>query len=528
MYMPKSAQLVQTTGQPASGFMPKSAVLVPKEKKTLGGFVQNIGESGVSMVGSTVGAVTHPVETVKNLINLVKDPNVLIEYYKNRYGKDLAQTLYEDPVGVLSDLSTVLGGAGALIKGVDAISDIGKISKVGQIADTASDISTLSKIDNKITNISRTIDPIAATTKAISTPVSKLFKKVGPKLTKTGESLVTKGLGNPAKQADITAKTGIKVSDFIDKYDLYDRSPETANAVKKAILSKYDDLATMSGSSIKVKDLIGTIDKQIKDLTSGTNTFSETNAKTAVELAKRRLQILDLSEGSDIIPTAKIVEYRRVLDKDIPMSEFGLNNKALGKRSGAKVTRDILKSQIDGTNPEIATLGKEYGVAKGVEDIFRKSQNRAGNRQLISLPKIGTAGVGGMVAGVPGAFLGLGAELITTSPKVLEASSKLLRSVGKNMTNANMPKVPGIVRPIYNVGRAGRLINQTMPSKKQEQQRLTKDVSFQSKLPVQPKILPSKVSQSSQIVAQPTSINPKLKIKNSPFKTKKVTKGSFY
>lgn len=491
-----------------SGFVPD---VIPQ--KSIGGFAGNVLKSGANLVGNTAGAILSPIETVKNLISVVKDPMVLINYYKDRYGKDLATTLYEDPVGVMADLSALVGGVGGIAKGVGAVGKAESIANAG----------------SKLSKVSSMTDPLAMAGKAVSSPMSKLFKKVGPKITSAGEELVTKGLGNPAKQADITAKTGVKVGDFIDKYDLYDRTPETAKAAKNAILNRYDELATKSGSTVKVSDLIGEIDRQIEDLSGGTNAFSDTNMKSAAELARRKEQIITLTGGADIIPTAKLVEFRRVLDKDIPASEFGLNNRALGKRSGTKVTRDILKAKIDSTNPEIATLGKEYGVAKGVEDIFRKSQNRAGNRQLISLPKIGTAGVGQMMGGLPGALTGYAVGAVTTNPAFLKVASKGLKKVGKTISEAKMPKIPGVVKTGYKVAKAGRLIN--LPATSNSRPKLSSKQDGQStKQDRSKQIIPtSKSNQSSLNVAQTSVVNPKLKINTSPFQKKsKVSKGSFY
>jgi len=68
-----------------------------------------------------------------------------------------------------------------------------------------------------------------------------------------------------------------------------------------------------------------------------------------------------------------------------------------------KKSRDILKVTIDSSDPELGRLGADYGMARGVEDIFRKSASRSNNRQLINLSKLGAGGVGGVVGGISGA-----------------------------------------------------------------------------------------------------------------------------
>ena len=128
-----------------------TATTVP-EKKTVGGFVKNVGTSGADLIGGIVKALVNPVDTAKNVGGLAVGAgqklvgydgeqslkvDALVDYYKQRYGKDLSKTLYEDPVGVLADLSTVLGGGGALLKGVGKIAELSDVAKVSGAAEKA-------------------------------------------------------------------------------------------------------------------------------------------------------------------------------------------------------------------------------------------------------------------------------------------------------------------------------------------------------------------------------------------------------
>ena len=133
-----------------------------KEAKTLGGFVGNIAESGANLVGDTAKAIFNPIQTVKSIISLVKDPQVLVDYYKNRYGKDLGETLYNDPVGVLADLSAVIGGGAGVAKGVSALT---KSAKAGNVA------SSLAKVSNLT-------DPLQATGRLLKRGVGTVTSKL--------------------------------------------------------------------------------------------------------------------------------------------------------------------------------------------------------------------------------------------------------------------------------------------------------------------------------------------------------------
>ena len=495
MYMPKSAQVVGQTPN-TSGYMPKSAQLVQPEKKSLGGFVGNIFESGANLVGDTAKAVLNPVETIQSVVSLFKDPSVLIDYYKNRYGKDLGETLYNDPVGVLSDLSALIGGGAGIAKGV------GALTKSAKAADIAGDLGRLSSIT----------DPLQLPTRAIG----KVTGKIASKLDDTGKALVTKGIGSPAKQADLAARSGIDVADFIEKYNLYDRTPGSASATKKSINKKYTGLIKGSTQGISIDDLLKSIDDKVKTLTSETGSMSTGNLKAAQELQKRGYQLMQLAdEGGNITP-AKLLEFRKALDVDIPQTTFALGTKQTGVAAGAKQARDIVKKTIDSLDTEIGTLGREYGMAKGLEDVFRKYQSRTVNRQPLSLGKVSKAGVGSVLAGIPGAAAGYLTDVITNDPRFLKVASKTL----KNSAGAFRKKVPTKVStPLkysYNAARSLRMINQPNSSTQQKKQQIVPDVLKQK--------LPSQVQKSN---TSSTDSLPDLTktFKKNPFRLKK---GSFY
>lgn len=506
MYMPKSAQVVGQTPN-TGGYMPKSAQLVQPEKKSLGGFVGNIFESGANLVGDTAKAVLNPVETIQSVVSLFKDPMVLVDYYKNRYGKDLGETLYNDPVGVLSDLSALIGGgAGALKLGTNIA------TKGAKVVDLSSDLAKLGRTGSKLGKISSFIDPLQLPARAMSGVTGKIANK----LDDVGKSLITKGIGSPAKQADLAARSGIDVADFIEKYNLYDRTPGSASATKKAINTKYTGLIKGSTQGISIDDLLKSIDDKLKTLTSETGSMSAGNLKAAQELQKRGYQLMELAdEGGNITP-AKLLEFRKALDVDIPQTTFALGTKQTGVAAGAKQARDIVKKTLDSLDTEIGTLGREYGMAKGLEDVFRKYQSRTVNRQPLSLGKVSKAGVGSVLAGIPGAAAGYLTDVITNDPRFLKVASKTL----KNSASAFRKKVPSKVStPLkysYNAARSLRMINQPNLSTQQKKQQIVPDVLKQK--------LPSQIQKSN--TSSKDSLPDLTKtFKKNPFKLKK---GSFY
>jgi hypothetical protein len=394
-------------------------------------------------------------------------------------------------------------------------------------------MSNVAKVGNTISNVGRAVDPINATSRLLSkVPAKKLFQKVGTKLENAGNELPTKGLGNPAKQADLAARSGKTVGQFIDEYNLWDRSPESAGAAKNAIFGQYDDLASNSGKTTAVNKIVGAIDQQIEQLMSGTGKYSDSVQAQVAELARRKSQILEIAGNRPSIGLNEIVDYRRALDKDIPRSMFNLDTRGSGTAQGAKATRDVLKGTIDASDPRLAGLGKDYGMAKGVEDIFRKSQSRARNRQLLNFGGVTKAGVGGIIAGVPGVIAGYATDAITNDPRFLKVASKTLKATGKAVKEAKLPSVPEYANTAYKVAKVGRMVN--LPNSTNQPGRSQAKQGGSSPSPVPKPQTDSTLKSSSSVPLDTASAKVRskskgIKIGKNPFsKVATVKRGSFY
>lgn len=96
-----------------------------------GSMIGNIPESSLKFAQGVYEAATSPIETAKALgaaaLSPVQTAKAIGGYAAERYGSPQAalETLRTDPVGVLADISTVAGGAGAAFKrpGLRALSE---------------------------------------------------------------------------------------------------------------------------------------------------------------------------------------------------------------------------------------------------------------------------------------------------------------------------------------------------------------------------------------------------------------------
>lgn len=489
--------------------------------KNVGDFVYNIGKSGVQAVGDLGGAVANAFNpnmdenTIANLAKLAAgtvqffDPTQTLgtqyedraravgNFYKNRYGSldAVGDTLYNDPIGAALDVSTVVTGGAGLAKGVAGVA---KAAGAGNVASKAGRVASV------LTKAAEVTDPFSLVGKGISKSATAGRRRMIRGFQDTSENLVTRGIGNPVKQAEAARKAGRSVSSFIDQYGLYDRSPDTASKVRRSILQQYDDLALRSGKQISMGQIMQAFDDEIARLSKGVNgVVSEADRAKVAELIKRRDMLLEAAGATYHSPlkapqrlevkpdgtlqmrnqpidpaltekfvssvpinvgTDTLTNFRRnVIDPDVPMSQFGLDAKGSGSAQGVKLSRDIVKGAIDSSDPQLNRLGKDYGMAKTMEKIFTDAESRGNNRQIFNFTKLGGAGLGGVVAGAPAALGGFFIEQAVNSPKFISGASKTMREGANLLENEKISRFASSVsktaRPTFTFARVGRVAN---------------------------------------------------------------------
>ena len=143
-----------------------AAELERRQGRSVGGFAENVLESGGNLIGDTWSAITSPMETGKAIGTLAADAaapamswlggargdevdpfgpsaKAVGEHYAERYGglDELGTTLYEDPVGALADVATVLTGGGMAAARAPGVA--GQVAKAARTAGAAVDPFTL-------------------------------------------------------------------------------------------------------------------------------------------------------------------------------------------------------------------------------------------------------------------------------------------------------------------------------------------------------------------------------------------------
>lgn len=517
---------------------------------SIGGFASNVVKSGATAIKDTVGAVVNVINpdmeknTIANLGRLGVDTAKLIagdrselnrasqvlNFYKQRYGgvDNIKETIYNDPVGFLLDASVVLGGAGAAVKGAGAAGKVSGLTKVG---------TTLSKAG-------AAIDPFMQAGKVAKVGFSKVANRLPEKLMLASESVATKGIGNPAAQAKAAKKAGRSVASFVDEYNLYDRSPDSASMAKRGIINQYDNLAMNSGKQVQMRQLVQAFDDEIAKLRGGVNgVVSDANQAKITELIRRKDQLLQASGGmidanGQLISSPlqagadTLTSFRRnVIDPDVPQSMFNLDARGSGAAQGVKQARDIVKSGIDSTDPRLAKLGKDYGMAKEVEKIFEQAQSRSNNRQLFNFTKLGSAGVGGITFGVPGAIGGMIAEQVVNTPRFLKLNSKALRSVAKPSQKLRQAATAtsNTFAKGYKFGKNARVLSPDQKSSISTTGQILTQPPQETPVSYKPIVPPTTIQDPKSV--KPLKYTPPKNVfsnKSTFGSTKKVTRGSFY
>lgn len=460
-------------------------------KKTMSGFLGNIGKSGVKLVGDIGSAVLNPVDTAKSLYGLgsgivqmaipgeqgnEKLAKAVGQFYVNRYGSldNAWNSFYSDPVGVAADVSTVLGlGAGAT-----KLAGLGKLSK---------GLSTASKI----------VDPLNVVSKTKFIP-SKLKPNIGGKLGNAllseSENILTRGMGNPKSLEKAKGVSPVTMNELFAKYKLYDRSPETFGEAAKTANKTGKSILESAPTSIDTRRIVKLFDDEISKFSQQAKT--STKAQLAMqELINRKQMFLDGIQNPNVSTplmsdASKVYDIKSAFQGDLPPTSFGMPSGEIGKNLGVKKAYQTLLSGIEEQAPGIKNVGREQSALLKLQDIAKASESRGAARQNLNFSKLGSAGIGGLVAGVPGAVGGFVAERIANSPQFLGASSRGLEMAGR-VLNTKTP-VPNLVKQGLNAGyqsgKVGRMINVDQGKTYQEKPLQTTQLKQVKNVPYKPSI----------------------------------------
>jgi hypothetical protein len=431
----------------------------PEEKKSVGGFVGNIFSSGAKLIGDTaqaIGNVFNPnmeqntlatlgktgLGAIEKLIPGTQDSekyaNALGQYFKERYGgaNEIGNTMYKDPVGFLLDLSTVLGGGGAAIKGASTLGKAGELSSL-----------------SKIGEIMKAVDPAVTAGKIVDSLSDWKNIKLDSAAVKLENSNLGWTKGDKAKLGDRVNEIN-KFGAKLKNIGTPEERVQLASEVTSNFQKRMDFAAEQSAVTIAKEDVIA----KLESLKSG--------LETKPRFAKEVNRAVDSAiESIDSVPgSALTMEELNNLKKDIygDVNYYGKSNYTnMADKSVAQTMKTLLEKSMDDAGEtingvKIADFNKEYGVALEYLKQLKKAIAKGGPG-LVGKGLGAFVGnkLGEVVGGLPGELAGtVVGEKIAEVVGGVRAKSRLgaglMKSAEKSRTGS------GIVR------KAGKVLKKTV------------------------------------------------------------------
>ncbi len=407
----------------------------PKDK-TLGGFVSNVGSSGVRFIenlaqgasdlaGKGVEAVLDPRQAVKDLreshpldaIARIKD------YYKHRYGFDkptlkegvqqALDTAYEDPVGVAADVSTVASGVGGAAK----LANIAKVPMAGAVARGATAVADATNPLN-VTKLpwvaARTITPVDDALNAAGTKLYESSLKVPPSVDRAKRvPMIEAGLKNKIPVSGAGLKKARRVINDIE------------GQVSGAVADAANNGATVPS---------GPVADRVDDIRPRFNTVNPVADQQALSSAQHEF----LSNQPANIPIQDAQDIKRNTYRKLDDAAYGEQSTAQIEAQKA-LARGLKEEIYNLLPPEIQALGSKEKVLIDLEDVLKRFTNREGNKQIV--------GIEGPIAGHLSPTLGAIVQFFDRNPALKSRVA---------IAMANRGSAPGpIIRTTNQIKRLG-------------------------------------------------------------------------
>lgn len=376
--------------------------------KTVAGFGSNILTSGVKFLkdmvrgadylgGKGVEAVLDPVGTVNNIAQFhpLDALSAMKEHFKKRYPsvQGALETTYEDPIGVLSDISTVAGGVGAAGK-LGALGKVPMAGKVGRVA------TAVSNATNPL-NVGRI--PMAMTPKKSTTAMAERLQesalKIPPSINRGDRMAMIRASLSPENRI-VAGESGLnKTRAIID--DINDKVDTAVTDAAQA--GKTADPEVVAGYTKRSK---GQFSEQVNseaDLAAIEGSKQEFLRKHSAEAPFTEVQPATEFEG--YIPTGTgTTRIPQAIPLDVAQAEKRgtyrkLRDSSYGEMSTAtkEAQKDLargLKDQVyDQLPDEIKALGPKEKILIDLESVLERFANREGNKQFIPLPTAASHGI---------------------------------------------------------------------------------------------------------------------------------------
>jgi len=395
----------------------------------------NILPSAQKNLGTIFSAITNPLGTAANLGGLgmgavekiipgkqdeEKYVDSLIGFYKDRYGgaKNLKKTIIEDPTGFLLDLSTVLGGGGALLKGAGNVSKISALERAGETASTLSKITDPLQIPGKAAGMTGIPAKVGELTKDLPANVldryvvpaekgmreNEVLKKIIKDVPRLGDKIAsnTKIPITPSRLIKLAQSNIDSLGPKIEK--IIDINKDTQIHLDE-LLAPFDELRSQFGNSLEGNELTNEIDRITKKISGRADKRGYISVEKIYEMKKNQDKI-----------TGKYYQTGKALSEIAPTTAI--------KMASTNYLRDALNNFV----PGLSDINEKYSLWRSARDAAVPVATKGMNYKL-SMSDLFFGGAGFKLGGIPGAIGGLIGRRIITSPTAGMTTARLLQEI---------------------------------------------------------------------------------------------------
>lgn len=288
----------------------------------------------------------------------------------------------------------------------------------------------------------------------ISGKTSGLRQKAGQKLLDEADDFAVKSTRiNTSRQNKFKKATGKTIGEFIEENNLYGQDLDNVQALIDPLQKARTQAVRGGNKMVNPNDIIDDFNRQIKQLTTGSNALDPSNLSRANALTKARDQFADeatryaMEVGDDAIsqyPLAFLDDARASIDRNTPASQFLTNPVEAGnQRAIGSVYRDRVNTTA-GTKDTGVKLRNLYQFRDALE-----AAPKGNNTLPLGLNK-GLYGTFGSVATkgekIPlvGGLIGMGAESVINNPNNIGRVSRGMKAAGNALLNSQAPRLPAM------------------------------------------------------------------------------------
>ncbi len=439
------------------------------EDKSVSGFLHNAGASAGNFVGGLWHAATHPGETMEALGNTVEGAgneylpgytalkkatgasdadlakqNAAADAFRksltDRYGSSqkIAETLYHDPVGALSDLSMLADGAGLALRGAGVAADAANLSRVASAAHTAADVA--GKIGEATNPIKLAAKPIkyaaGKAADALGVPsgpelAQRLYQSAlkpppGSNSLDDVRQMVATGLDNriPVSEAG-TRKLADLVSDLNDKIKNVIAADPAKTIDPSKVAQRVDDVMPKFANQVNPES-------DVAALNASKEEFLRQNSTPGTPAQPSGL--VD-ANGNPLMSEAAPSQTKPIAAADAQAMKQNtykqLGDKAYGELKGAQIEGQKalargLKEELATQFPELSSLNDKESKLLGLQDALERAVRRIDNKDMLGIGTPIAVGAGAAAGGGPAAVAAAVLKTALDNPQIKSRLAILL------------------------------------------------------------------------------------------------------